>query len=888
MTLPNPSRLFCLTAAWLCSCMLAASPAGAREAGRLFFSCAEDNDLYRVMTADGERYPRAGSPEEAVAKAPAGAGVLILADGYPAEVTALSAELFEAAEKKRLRLFVEFPSALPGIEVGGVRRTDLERAVVSSGVFGPSLEPDQILAIHDCHYVDAEAADPHLVVAKVAGYDIAPFGLEGTDPRPLLFEHPDKEILVSTTKLSQFVTARYAPQAAMGAIWQMVLSWLQPGARPPALSWTPTVRPTYSKDERLPADAVRRAVARGIDWHTRATMLVGEPWKGELDKYHATNPVGPPPGEGMEPGDGGFGLLEGFASKIYHDGTQPVRWWIRSDCNGESSLAFALRAKLDGDRRSGEIAGNLLDFLYLESDFQKKDPSKADYGLLRWGKGSGSLYADNDIKVILGAIGTAAVLDTPKWDEALLRNILANFRTTGPHGYRPASIADGALNANGWRHYWRLPHRHYAPHFQAWIWASYLWLYHKTGHEPLLTRTRGGIRSMMENYPGGWRWTNGIQQERGRMLLTLAWLIRVDDRPEHRAWLGQMADDMFKSQVDSGAILEELGPAGSGLFSPPRSNAAYGKNEASAIHENGDPMADMLYTCNFASLGLHEAYAATGEKRYKEMADRLAEFFVRIQVRSEAHPWLDGAWFRAFDHEKWDYWGSNADHGWGAWSVEVGWTQAWVPTFLAMRELGVNLWEMSEGSRIGEHWEKVKAQMLPDGDLEVPGSKAVKHAAVGRPVTLATEPTPPYRDHGAKVLSDGRTGTLDHGDGSWLGFHGEDLEATIDLGKAIEIGKLGAVFLQRPGSAIYLPEAVEFSVAKNPEKFYPFKEVTPEAPEKDTDRVFSTTVSAERPAVARYVRVRARNVGAVPAGRPAAGTKAWLFVDELIVEGPSR
>ena len=25
--------------------------------------------------------------------------------------------------------------------------------------------------------------------------------------------------------------------------------------------------------------------------------------------------------------------------------------------------------------------------------------------------------------------------------------------------------------------------------------------------------------------------------------------------------------------------------------------------------------------------------------------------------------------------------------GWGAWSIETGWTQAWIPTVLAMREL---------------------------------------------------------------------------------------------------------------------------------------------------------------------------------------------------------
>ena len=35
---------------------------------------------------------------------------------------------------------------------------------------------------------------------------------------------------------------------------------------------------------------------------------------------------------------------------------------------------------------------------------------------------------------------------------------------------------------------------------------------------------------------------------------------------------------------------------------------------------------------------------------------------------------------------------------------------------------------------------------------------------------------------------------------------------------------------------------------------------------------------------ARYVRIVARNVGTCPPWHPGAGGKAWLFVDEIIVE----
>jgi hypothetical protein len=202
------------------------------------------------------------------------------------------------------------------------------------------------------------------------------------------------------------------------------------------------------------------------------------------------------------------------------------------------------------------------------------------------------------------------------------------------------------------------------------------------------------------------------------MLLPLAWLIRVDDRPEYRIWLKQIADDIEQCQDKSGAIREELGALDHGDMAPPVSNAKYGTGEAPLIQENGDCVSDLLYTCNFTFLGLYEAYAATGDEQYKRMADKLAGFLIRIQVKSEKHSELDGGWFRAFDYRQWEYWGSNADSGWGAWSIEVGWTQAWIPTVLAMRELNTNLWVISKNSKVEKHFDTIRRQMIPDGILK--------------------------------------------------------------------------------------------------------------------------------------------------------------------------
>ena len=73
----------------------AADPGGPGQ--NLVFCCAADNDLYRVLTAAGVACSRHDRPADAVRAAPEGAGVLILADGYPERPTVVPAAALDEA-----------------------------------------------------------------------------------------------------------------------------------------------------------------------------------------------------------------------------------------------------------------------------------------------------------------------------------------------------------------------------------------------------------------------------------------------------------------------------------------------------------------------------------------------------------------------------------------------------------------------------------------------------------------------------------------------------------------------------------------------------------------------------------------------------------------------
>jgi hypothetical protein len=684
----------------------------------LTLACEPQNDMCRILADNAIPFDRRATAKEAIEMSPDGAGILILADGYPGTPTPVDLAVLEKARLKHQRVYVEFPDALPDLVIGEIHGIEWERAVVASDVFG-SVQKGRILMIHGCRYVDVASPEAHIVLGRVAGFDHAVYGLPEAS-HPILFEHPVGGLLVATTQLSQVQTARYAPAEAWQRIWQWILSYVTQTDHP-ALTWHATVRPTWRRDSILPENSETQAMRRGVQWFHNAHLFVHPDWQKEADRRVVAFPDGT--GVGPEPtwpvGDGSCGMLEGASARIHPDGSQDWRYFLRNDCMGESAMALAFDHALYGSALNKTIAGNLNDFIYVHSDFAGGPRGRVDspsYGLVRWtnADGDGVYYGDDNARSMIGTMAVSGLLGESRWNKPLLRCLLANLRTTGPQGFRSNRLTESLLQEKGWRHFWTTERTNVAPHYECWLWASFLWAYHQTGYQPFLDRPRRALETTMGAYPDGWRWTNGFQQERARMLLPLSWLVRVDDTPEHRQWLMTIAGELLQFQDDCGAIREELGPADRGSYGVPKTNEAYGTAEAPLIQENGDPLCDLLYTTNFAFVGLHEAACVTGDAALKQAVDQLAEFLCRIQVTSEARPEFDGAWFRAFDFGRWDYWASNADLGWGAWSIESGWTQGWIAAVLGLRKLNRSLWDVTQNDRIADHLGPLVAEMFPD------------------------------------------------------------------------------------------------------------------------------------------------------------------------------
>lgn len=676
----------------------------------------DENDLCLLLKSEGYRIHIYDDLGKLFDEVPSNSGVCILSKNYPVSGTTISRDLINRINEKNIHCFAEFVNSVDGIQFSEEPiELKLERGVVTSNSVSDSLPILSILGLNRSFVYPISNRKSLLVAAKVVGFDKAEFGLDSTLTYPLLFNYSDN-LLLSSTKLSNFATARFSPEVKWKYVFQYVINWITSTKKDrPLTNCLSYVKPMYKREEELPPNAREISIKRGVDWFFKGKFLLSEESDSLYRHYESDWPYGPGPNESIKVGDGSMGVLEGHGSIIHIDGKQDYRYWRRNDVQGEVALALALAGNYLKDTLYSNVSKNIMRFAF--DSYRggvRNDKNNPNYGLMSWTSYHPDVYyGDDNARALLGYIFVNNLLKDIDIDRKIVECIIANFRTSSKEGYKgaPAMLAQD-IEKNGWRYYCEKSYINPHPHFESWIWACYLWLYDKTNYRPLFDKALMGISTTMEAYPQKWHWTNGIQQERARMILPLAWLVRIDPSAEHLGWLNLMIDDLLKNQVACGAIQEQMGDPALNYVGVVKSNADYGKYEASLIYENGDPVSDMLYTTNFAFFALNEAAKLTGNPVHMDALNRISDFLIRIQVSSSKYWDLDGVWFRAFNYKNWDYWADNADNGWGAWCTLSGWIQSWIVSTQILLEKNSTYWDLTQNSEIGQCMDDVVNQML--------------------------------------------------------------------------------------------------------------------------------------------------------------------------------
>ncbi len=133
------------------------------------------------------------------------------------------------------------------------------------------------------------------------------------------------------------------------------------------------------------------------------------------------------------------------------------------------------------------------------------------------------------------------------------------------------------------------------------------------------------------------------------------------------------------------------------------------------------------------------------------------------------------------------------------------------------------------------------------------------------------------------VLLDGKRGYADFSSGQWIGQEEKDVEFIIDLKKEMSFHKISIGFLNDPSNYIFKPMGMQIEVSNDGNSFKKVSKIQNETyvyiPQTVKD-----VISFEGIYTARFIKIRIKNIGKCPDNHKGAGSDAWIFMDEIIVE----
>ncbi|MEC5142573.1 family 20 glycosylhydrolase [Chitinophaga sp. 212800010-3] len=153
------------------------------------------------------------------------------------------------------------------------------------------------------------------------------------------------------------------------------------------------------------------------------------------------------------------------------------------------------------------------------------------------------------------------------------------------------------------------------------------------------------------------------------------------------------------------------------------------------------------------------------------------------------------------------------------------------------------------------------------------------HKGLAKKVTMTPEADKSHHPESTFVLVNGIEGNASYSDNEWFGFKGTGMEAVVELDSVQDIHGVGINIINAKGDWIYPPKEVVFAVSEDGKTY---KEVYKQTTftQNGINRIRGTLQQVR----GKFVKVKMQNFGTIPAGAAGAGSPAWLFADEFIID----
>lgn len=384
----------------------------------------------------------------------------------------------------------------------------------------------------------------------------------------------------------------------------------------------------------------------------------------------------------MNPADGLWGVAERIATTAGNNAIEKIQTsfpaWTeyegysvieqrRADCNFETAMLFLLAEKALCEKSYGKTAENILDFLYFKSGLLLRTNSDLPTGSWNWSHimwGACIWFDDNAWNGIIQFLIAQAYPELDKkysmrqWARLVAESMLDGFQRT-----METYAANPAENWSDPRHQWLGDLK--LPHWGALPCMLFALAFSETGDSKFTDAIKIYFTYLWENRD------NFISSEITYALLSASFISR------------QIQDSFYNETATYFAdkIVEKMDPS--------TGNLPAEHYEAPC----GAHLADLIYTVNWALLGLHAYQSINPNPKYREGFEKLLTFIIEIQDRTSMTQY-HGCWRGMYDL-KLKTWGGGDRYEGGAGSIYSGWTNAPIAWVLAYELLGSSLCHFS-------------------------------------------------------------------------------------------------------------------------------------------------------------------------------------------------
>lgn len=407
----------------------------------------------------------------------------------------------------------------------------------------------------------------------------------------------DRTQLVCGFRICDFIKARFAPFQSWCGIIELILKHL-------GVEQMSAPVPYYTLGS---GGEVMNTFDRGLQWFNGCNIV--------LD-------------------DGRAGVEEGLSHAILPNGHQEKRTGVRVDCVGEVAGAYLFDYLLRGNQKSLTVYNNLSSFV-----FEKMQVKSGRFrGMLRWSQGAWHVvYGDDTGRAVLGTLlyimYTGDKTRLPEIEDAL--DFLITI--TGTDGLMHHGIHTSELTEERIRELHSNPSNQYCAHRNAYYSAALLLAYRLNQKQIYLETAVKGLTSIMNVYPQTMRAISETE-ELCRLIFPLSCLYQVTGKEEHKKWLYDVSERLEHYRHKTGGYTE-VDPG----YTAYRSRTA--GTESSMLADNGNEIAELLYSLNWLPLGFSYAYYVTGDEQFRKKWEDIAKFMADSQICSEDKS-IDGAWAR--------------------------------------------------------------------------------------------------------------------------------------------------------------------------------------------------------------------------------------------------